>query len=95
MKCDKLVGTAAEIQQVANDLSMADETLKELDMSSEIENQSGILDIVQRCALHIRKKLIKKTLNDKTDKDEYPKFQNFDKFMERIAKQSLDPVCGT
>ena len=29
-------------------------------------------------------------------KDEYPKFQDFFfKFMERVVKQSLDPVYGT
>ena len=95
LKCGKPVSTAAEIQQLANDLSMAAETLKELDMSSEIENQRSIMDIVQRCAPHIRNKWIKKALDDKDDKDEYPKFQDFVKFMERVAKQSLDPVYGT
>ena len=53
------------------------------------------MDIVQRCAPHIRNKWIKKTLDAKDDEDEYPKFQDFDKFMERVAIQSLHPVYGT
>ena len=54
------------------------------------------MDIVQRCAPHIRNKWIKKALDDKHDKGWISKISGFFfKFMERVVKQSLDPVCGT
>ena len=54
LKNGKAVSTAIEQQQLADDLAVAIETLSELNMSSEIENQRCIIDIVQRCTTSVQ-----------------------------------------
>ena len=74
---------------------MAVGTLKKLKLSSEVENQRSIVEIVQRCPKYVRDKWRDKALDHKEDKGTYPKFDEFVKFVKRMATKSIDPVYGS
>ena len=67
MKSGKPVISASELQQLSDDLTIAQSTSisSELGMSSEIENQLSILDIVQRCPQYVRGKWRAKAFDQK------------------------------
>ena len=95
LKYGKPITNADGLQQLANDLDMAVGTLKELKLSSEVENQRSIVEIVQRCPKYVRDKWRDKALDHKEDKGGYPKFDEFVKFVKRMATKSIDPVYGS
>ena len=94
LKNGKALHKPDELQQLSNDLSAAAETLKELNMSGEIENQRSILDIVQRCPPYVRKQWCKRAVDQREDHGAYPTFSDFVKFIKRVAAQASDPVYG-
>ena len=65
MKNCKPVGTAIEQQRLADDLAVAIETLSELNMSSEIENQRCSIDILQHCTTSVQYRWRKVALEQK------------------------------
>ena len=94
LKNGKPVSTAIEQQQLADDLAVAIETLSELNMSSEIENQRCIIDIVQRCTTSVQYRWRKVALEQKQHIGTYPKFSDFVTFMRRVAADGMDPLYG-
>ena len=95
LKKGKIVSTPSELQQLANDLCTASATLKEIGKFSELQNQRSILDILQRVPHYIKSKWQKKALLTKKDSGNYPDFDAFVDFMQRISTESLDPVYGS
>ena len=94
LKNGKPVSTAIEQQQLADDLAVAIETLSELNMSSEIENQRCIIDIMQRCTKSVQYKWRTVALEQKQHQGTYPKFSDFVTFMRRVAAENMDPLYG-
>ena len=56
IKNGKAVSKAADLQQLADDLEMAQVTLDRRGMSSEIDNQRTIIDVLKRCKPYIYNK---------------------------------------
>ena len=94
LKNGKAVSTAIEQQQLADDLAVAIEMLSELNMSSEIENQRCIIDIVQRCTTSVQYRWRNVALEQKQHIGTYPKYSDFVTFMRRVAADGMDPLYG-
>ena len=94
IKIGKAVSKAADLQQLADDLEMTQATLDKLGMSSEIDNQRTIIDVLKRCKPYIYNKWKRKALEYKETNDSYPKFSKFVDFMSQVARESNDPVYG-
>ena len=95
LKSDKPISSAVELQQLAaDDLSVAIETLVELNLSSEIDNQRCILYIVQRCKQYVRYRWRNVALEQNRNIGTYHKFSDFVTFMRRVAAESMDPLYG-
>ena len=96
LKNGKAVSTAIEQQQLADDLAVAIETLSELNMSSEIENQRCIIpiDIVQRCTTSVQYRWRNVALEQKQHIGTYPTLSDFATFMRRVAADGMDPLYG-
>ena len=63
-------------------------------MSSEIENQRCIIDIVQCCTTSVQHRWRKVALGQKQHIGTCPKFSDFVTFMRRVAAESMDPLYG-
>ena len=63
-------------------------------MTSEIDNQRTIKDILKRCPLFIHHKWQQRALNSKRGKGKYPDFANFVEFMKKMASDCSDPEYG-
>ena len=87
----KSVSKAADVQQFADEISGAFSALSKMSMTSEIDNQRTIKDILKRCPLFIRHKWQQRALNSKREKDKYPDFANFVEFMKKMASDCSDP----
>ena len=85
---------AADVQQFADEISGAFSALSKMSMTSEIDNQRTIKDILKRCPLFIRHKWQQRALNSKREKDKYPDFANFVEFMKKMASDCSDPEYG-
>ena len=62
-------------------------------MLPEIDTQRCIISIINRCPSFVKTAWHKK-LNIKDEKDRYPKFEEFSKFMSDISKKVNDPLYG-
>ena len=74
---------------------MASQSLKSLNLFTELGNQRSIIDILQRCPFYIRTKWQRKALEKKSESGNYPKFDDFVDFIRYKAAESLDPLYGT
>ena len=74
---------------------MAAIALDKLSMTGELDNQSSILEILQRCPQYVKTKWRQKALGVKSAKGRYPRFDTFVRFIRRLAAEACDPVYGT
>lgn len=95
LKSGKSVNKSVELQQLADDLTMASTSLSKLGMLGEVDNQRTILDIVLRCPRFVQNKWRKLALDLKRDSECYPEFTRFVSFMNDIARNACDPVYGS
>ena len=95
LKSGKPVVTPSDLQQLADDLSMASASLKSLNLFTELSNQRSIVDILHRCPSYVSSKWQRKALEKKADSGSYPTFDDFVKFIQGKAAESLDPIYGT
>ena len=94
IKSGKQVHAGPELQQFADELTMALTTLKGMNMLCEIDTQQCILDILSRCPNWVRAKWRKRALDNKRDTDAYPSFEMFVDFVQTSASDSCDPLYG-
>ena len=92
LKSGKSISKNSDLQQLADELTMARTALKKLGMTSEIDNQKSILEILQRCPRYIMNKWRIKALEHKRDKDKYPGFDDFVDFISLKALDACDPA---
>ena len=95
LKSGRPVVTPSDLQQLADDLSMASESLKSLDLFTELSNQRSMVDILQRCPAYVKTKWQRKALSKKSESGSYPSFDDFVGFIRDKAAESLDPIYGT
>ena len=94
LKCGKSVRKPHELEQLADQLSVASTTLTKLDMLGEINTQESIIQILERCPDNVRSQWIKKALRDKRQNGKYPKFADFVEFVVEESSEISDPVFG-
>lgn len=90
----KSIRTAAELQHLADELLSAYMTLGEMSGLQEVNNQSVIVEIVERLQSHLKFKWRKEAMEFKRKHDQYPQFKHFVEFMRRQAEEMNDPVYG-
>ena len=95
MKNGKSISKSCELQQLADELAMASVSLSKLGMTSEIENQHSLIQILERCPPFLRNQWKKKVLECKRNDGDYPKFDEFVEFIRVKASDSCDPVYGS
>ena len=95
LKQNKRVTSASDLQQLADDLVMAQAALSKIGKLHEIENQQTILEILDRCPRFVKDKWRKKALASKRDSGTYPPFSEFVKFISAQAEDWGDPVYGS
>ena len=94
LKNDKRVVKAHDLQQLADELSMALVALGRLGKFGELNTQQSMIEILQRCQQHTRNRWRNKALESKRLNDEYPNFNDFTEFVQREASEACDPVYG-
>ena len=94
LKNGKAVRTSAELQQLADELTMAVTALKSLEMFGEIDNQCGILEVLSRCPQYVRNQWRSRALDYKRENGVYPRFAAFVNFVNERASYACDPVYG-
>ena len=94
LRSGKAVSSPSEIQHLSDDLCAAKETLCDLHMYSEIDNQISIGQILNRFPRYIRQRWDKKALKSKRIDGKYPDFSNFVDFVKEVASDALDPLYG-
>ena len=94
LKSGKPINKGVELQQLADDLTMAATTLDQLGTASELQNQRSIIEILQRCPKYVQFKWRKQALKEHHDHERYPNFQNFVEFIRTMAIEACDPLYG-
>ena len=94
LKTGKRVMKPQDLQQLADELSMAVTALEQLGKLTEINTQQSMIDILQRCQSYTRNRLRNKALESKRVNDIYPDFKEFAAFVQREAVEACDPVYG-
>ena len=94
LKSGKPIRKSEDLQQLADDLSIASATLGKLSMTSEIDTQHSIVSILERCPQYVQNKWTKKALKHKRENSVYPGFDSLVRFMNEIATEACDPVFG-
>ena len=94
LKSGKPVLKAADMQQLADDLSMAASVLQDMNLMSEVGGQQSLLEIVERCPAYVVNKWKQKALKHIRTTDCYPVFQDFVDFVSDIALDWANPVYG-
>ena len=95
LRSGKHARTGNEIQQLADELSVALTTLKEMNFMSEINMQQSILDIHLRFPSWVRAKWRKKALDCIRNTDLYPTFDDFVNFVQNVSIDACDPLYGS
>ena len=90
----KSLSMPSDIRQLADDLALAAAALGSLKITSEVDNQSTILNILKRCPKPVQSKWRTKALEIKRDTDNYPNFSKFVEFVTKTATDWCDPVYG-
>ena len=86
LKKGEPVSKTQELQQLSDDLTMADTVLKKLGMISEVDNQQTILEVLLRCPIFVRNKWRNKALDVKREQGSYPHFSDFVTFIRQDAR---------
>ena len=94
LKTGKRVMKPQDLQQLANELSMAVTALEQLGKLTEINTQQSMIDILQRCQSYTRNRWRNKALESKRLNDIYLDFKEFAGFVQREAVEACDPMYG-
>ena len=94
LKTGKRVVNADDLQQLADELSMAVTALEQLGKVSELNTQQSMIDILHRCQPYTRNRWRNKALESKRLNDDYPKLRDFAAFIQREASDACDTVYG-
>ena len=76
---------ADDLQQLADELSMAVTALEQLGKLSELNTQQSMIDILHRCQPYTRNRWRNKALESKRQNDDYPNLRDFAVFIQREA----------
>ena len=94
LRSGSAVSTPDDIRQLADELSTAVATLKQLGTLSEMESQHFILDILRRLPTHNQLRYKKLATEEKRTHQCYPSISDFAAFVSQEADDATDPVFG-
>ena len=94
LKTGKRVVNADDLQQLADELSMAVTALEQLGKLSELNTQQSMIEILHRCQPYTRDRWRNKALESKRLNDDYPNLRDFAAFIQCEASDACDPVYG-
>ena len=92
LKGGPLVVSGQDLTQLGNDLQMALNTVTDLKLLSEIDNQLVIRDILKRCPQYLLTKYCNYSTDFKFEKSKYPGFKEFVTFIQKWAIKQSDPI---
>ena len=84
-----------DLQKLADNVSNCYVTLKKLKRLNEVDTQSSIGEIVNRCQNHAKSRWRKSAFDCMQEKNRYPDFKEFKDFIIRKALEANDPVYGS
>ena len=95
LKTGPKIVSGEDLQQFSNDLDMAYSTVKKLNLDAELNTQSAIKEILNRCPGHLQNKY-RSYSTDFIDKNsKYPGFKEFADFIRKWSRKMSDPVWST
>ena len=94
LKSGKPVLKATDMQQLADDLSMAASVLQDMNIMSEFGGKQSLLEIFECCPAYVVNKWKQKALKNIRTTDSYLLFQDFVHFVSDIALDWANPVYG-
>lgn len=95
LKSGKQVKSSEDLQKLSDDLQSSYSILSRLERLSEVDTQSAILDIASRLQPYLRNRWKRAAMDMKRERDRYPDFKEFVKFVQREAVEAADPVYGS
>ena len=95
LRSSRKVHSPRDIQAFGFELVNARDILKDINMLHEVDTQVVIFDIVSRLPFFVQNRWSKEELKHKRAKGGYLKFVDFVGFVNDIAEEMLDPVCGS
>ena len=94
LKTGKHVVNADDLQQLADEVSMAVTALEQLCKLSELNTQQSMIEILHRYQPYTRNRWRSKALESKRLNDDYPNLRDFAGFIQREASDACDHVYG-
>ena len=91
---DKVYHSAEQVRTFSYKLINARDILQKTKAISELDTQSTIHDLVKSLPSFARNAWFKRQAESKRDKKCYLKFTNFVDFVDEIATEMNDPICG-
>ena len=86
------VSSPAEISALANELSVAVDTLEGIGLKSEMDNQISMVNVIDRLPKGLQSKWADKALKYKREKKEYPKLRQLSTWVGEIAEEAACPL---
>jgi hypothetical protein len=92
VKFGEPVKTSADLLSFSDELCRCKTTLSSMGKLKEIDTQGSIIDILKRLQPYLRNRWKRKAMEHKRDKESYPDFDDFTKFIAIEAEEATDPV---
>lgn len=94
LRAGKKVTKPIDLRVLSDELAAARNTLDHLSTSHEVDSQTFLREIVDRCNSSIKGKWSKLAISHKESRGAYPTFSDLCDFMAREATRMNDPVYG-
>ena len=89
-----LVHSTRELQQLSDELHCAEVALRKINMTTEVNTQHSIKNILARCSQNIQEQWRSTALTIKHKEGHYPTFHDFVLFISMTSQDASDPVYG-
>ena len=83
-----------DLQKLADNVSCCYVTLQKMKRLNEVDTQSSIVEIINRCQNYVMSRWRKIAFDCMREKNRYPDFREFRDFILREAQEANDPVYG-
>ena len=94
LKHGKAAVKPVELRKLSDDVSIADQVLDGHQMYGEINNHTFIQTVLDRCHSYIRSKWRKLALKSWKDRQQYPDYKQFVRFLKDMSDEACNPVYG-
>ncbi len=94
MKYGKQIRSAAELSKFADELEANAIILQRLGQTTELDTQASVVQILKRLQPFIQNRWKRKALEVKREREFYPNFADFVRFISETASDLNDPVYG-